>query len=134
MELIGHGTALEFNTTGSTYVTIAGCQSIDTGSNKVDTHDVTNMSTAGTARAFIGGLKDSGDISAKFNLLPTDATQADLYAAQDGAVHNWKIVLPGAVQTLAFAAIVTSIDRGIPDDKTVTFSAKLKITGEITIS
>lgn len=134
MELIGHGTALEYNTTGSTYVTIAGLLSIDFGSNKVDTHDVTNMQTSGISRAFIGGLKDSGDVSAKFNKLPSDATQADIFAAEDGAIHNFKVVLPGAVETLSFAAIVTGIDRSHPDDKTVTFSVKFKITGDITLS
>lgn len=134
MELIGHGLQFELNTTGSTYVAIAGTTSVDFGSNKVDTLETTNTGTSGTTRTYTGGLENPGDVSVKLNLLPADATQADLYAAKDGTVRNFKAALAGAVATYAFSGIITSIDRSLPDEKLCTLTCKIQISGPITIS
>lgn len=132
-QIIGHGQQFEINTTGATYVAIAGVLDVSFGSNKVDTHDTTDVGTAGTARTFIPGLENPGDVSIKMNLLPGDATQADLYAAK-GVLTNFKAITAGSVSTRAFSGIITSLDVAIPDDKVATLTCKIQISGPVTIS
>lgn len=129
---IGHGAQFEVNTTGSTYVAVAGCLNGDFGSNKVDTLDTTDVGTTGITRTFTGGLEDPGDFSAKFNYLPGDATQQDLRTQKDGAAHTYKWLKPGGAQLRQFSAIIQSIDYSDPDDKLQTFTVKLKLTGPVT--
>lgn len=133
-QTIGHGSQFEVNTTGATYVVVAGCQSGAFGSNKVDTLDTTDLGTSGSSRTFLGGLENPGDFSAKFNLLPGDATQGNLVTLKDGTVHNFKFITPGATATYSFSGVITSIDRDIPDDKLMTMTCKIQISGPITIS
>ena len=135
MALIGHGSQLELDTTVSgtgidadAWVTITGVTGVDLGSDKVDTHDTTDMGTAGTKRVFIPGLEAEGDVSVKINVKPGDTTQATFIAAK-GLVSFWKIVYPGAVRTVKFSGILISIDEAIPDDKPATYTAKIQITG-----
>lgn len=134
--IIGHGSKLQLGNSGGqgeTYQTIAGCQSIDFGSNKLDSVDVTTLDGP-PVRQFIPGLENPGDISAKFNVLPGDTSQAGLFASKDGLVHDFKVIYPGAVRTITFQGFVTSIDESIPDDKSPTFSVKIQITGPKTYS
>lgn len=130
--LIGHGQQFEVNTTSSTYVAVAGLLSVDPGSNKVDALDTTDCGTSGIDRAYTGGLRNPGDYSLKFNYLPTDATQQDLRTLEDGTVHNFKWILPGGTQTRQFAGIITSIDYSSPDDKLITFTVKIQVSGPST--
>lgn len=127
---IGHGSQFEVNTTGATYVAVAGCLSGAFGSDKVDALDSTDMGTSGTARVFTPGLENPGDYTAKFNLLPGDATQAYLESMK-GAVHNFKHIYPGATSTKTFAGIITSVDYDFPDDKLATMTAKIQISGAV---
>ena len=132
---IGHGSQLELDTTagatgasGDTWLGISGVMSIDFGSNKVDTIDVTDMGTTGTARVYIPGLEDAGDVAVKVNVKLGDASQTSLRAAK-GVLSYFKAIFPGAVQTVVFQGIVTSIDLSDPDDKIPTWSVKIKISG-----
>lgn len=135
-QTIGHGTQFQLGNGGGpeTFTAINGTTAADFGSNKVDAHDVTDMGTAGTQRAFIGGLENSGDLTVKVNVKPGDATQTSLFVAKDGLAHNMKVVYPGAVRTKSFAGIILSIDESIPDDKIPVYSVKIQITGPVTIS
>jgi hypothetical protein len=139
-QVIGHGSKLELDTSnpangssGDTWTTIAGTTSVDLGSNKVDTHDNTDMGTTGTKRTFIPGLENEGDISVKLNAIPGDASQALLYSAK-GVLSYFKIIYPGAVRTIAFQGIITSVDESIPDDKLPTLTAKIQVSGPKTYS
>ena len=135
-QVIGHGSQFELDTTpsgtgivGDTWLAIAGVVSVDLGSNKVDTHDNTDMGTTGTARTFVGGLENPGDWSLKLNLKPGDTTQAALRTAKDGAVHWFKAISPGAAFTVLTAGIITSMDLAIPDDKLPTLTVKIQLSG-----
>ena len=135
--LIGHGSTLQLGSGGAgaeTFTSINGIMSIDFGSNKIDSVDVTTMSSPSAVRVFIPGLENPGDISCKFNVLPGDATQALMFASKDGNTHDFKVIYPGAVRTIAFSGFVTSIDESVPDDKSPTFSVKIQITGPKTYS
>lgn len=136
-QVIGHGTTFALETSvgpPAVYESILGVNGVDFGSNKVDTVDNTDMTTSGNQRTYIGGLENSGDITAKFNVKPGDATQAALRAAKDSTVHGFQVTYPGAVRTRTFSGIITSIDESIPDDKLPTFTVKIQITGPITDS
>jgi hypothetical protein len=132
MAIIGHGSTLTIlGPTGTTTVNQAlACLSIDFGSNKVDTPEVTDMLTAGTTKQFIAGLENSGDVSVKYNVKPGDAGQAAL-AASKGIIYDFKVTYPGNVRTRAFTGIVNSIDESIPNDKAATKSAKIQINGAL---
>ena len=131
MAVIGHGSKLQI--VGTTNTDLA-CISIDLGSEKTDTPDTTDMLTSGHTRTFTGGLEDPGDVTAKMNVKPGDAGQAALYTAKDTAAHDFKVIYPGAVKTVAFSGIITSIDESITDDKPATLSVKIKVTGAKTIT
>jgi hypothetical protein len=136
-QVIGHGSQLELGNGASgteIFLPISGVLSIDLGSNKVDTHDKTDMGTPTNKRVFIGGLENSGDISVKLNVKPGDASQLALATAKDGLEHNFKAIYPGAIRTIFFAGIITSIDESIPDDKLPTYSVKIQISGDKTVS
>jgi predicted secreted protein len=130
---IGHGTVFNL-ISGSTTTPINGVLSFDFGSNKVDTLDTTTMSTSGNARSYQGGLEDPGDATLKLDYLPTDTSQATLYTAKDGTVHSFSVVWPAAISTETFSGIITSIDKSGPDDKLVTLSVKIKLTGARTLA
>jgi predicted secreted protein len=135
-QIIGHGSQLELDTTvgatgaaGDTWTTIAGVESIDFGSNKIDTIDTTDMGTTGTARTYISGLEDPGDVSVKINVKAADTSQAALRTAKGtGAIQYFKAVYPGNVASVAFTGIITSIDMAIPNDKLPTWTVKIKIS------
>jgi hypothetical protein len=132
MAIIGHGTVLTIiGPTGSSTINLPlAVLSVDFGSNKIDTPEVTDMSTPGTAKQFIAGLENSGDLSIKYNVKPGDAGQQALVAAK-GLIYDFSVVYPGGVRTRAFTGIVTSVDESIPDDKPATKSAKIQINGYI---
>ena len=133
--LIGHGSILEIiGPTGGTQLTSPlqiACLSIDPGSNKIDTPDTTDMLTPATQRTFTPGLENSGDVSFKFNYKPTDAGQAGLVVAK-GVLTNYKIVAPSpSTWSRAFSGILTGLDWSYPDDKPITGSGKIQISGAV---
>lgn len=134
-QIIGHGSTLQIDTTvggtgiaGDTWTTVAGITTMGLGSDKVDTHDNTDLGTTGIHRSYISGLQDDGDVSVKMNVVPGDASQLAFLTGKAKPIF-YKIVYPGAVRTIAFQGILVSIDEEIPDDKLPTFSGKIKITG-----
>lgn len=145
MPLIGHGSKLLIGTaTNATNGPFGGsggaaelaaalilsCLSVDLGSNKVDTHDVTDMLTSSNQRVFIGGLENPGDLTVKYNIKPGDTAQALLETARAAAVpYDFQVQYPGSVRIITFSGIVSSIDEAIPDDKPATASAKIQISG-----
>lgn len=136
-QTIGYGSQLQLGgVTGGTdtFVTLLGVTDVTFGSNKTDTIDVTDMGTANAIRKFIAGLQNAGDCSAKINVIPGDATQASLWAAENGSAYDWKVIYPNTGRTIAFSGIIESIDEAIPLDKQPTYSLKIKITGPKTFS
>lgn len=131
-QTIGHSSQLELQV-GSVYTAINGLVSGDFGSQKRDALDTTDAGTTGTTRTFIGGLENPGEWSGKFNYLPGDVTQNDLWAADDGAIHSFKFIYPNGTNMRVFSGIVlSSKDISAPDDKLVTFSVKIQLTGAST--
>lgn len=137
----GRSSVLEYSTDAASvpFTTLAEIKTIQFSGMKYDLADVTNMQSS-NFREWLPTLADSGDLSFDGNLIPNDASQADLIAFFNAAtLVAWKVVLPPAPQqgfsvslgTFSFNAYVSSIDRNIPVDKEMSLSGKLKITGRI---
>jgi hypothetical protein len=103
--------------------------SLDKSGNKIDTPDVTDMLTTGIARVFLPGLENSGEVSLKYNVKPGDAAQAG-YIATKGVATDFKL-MDGLGNSAAFSGINTGIDYSFPDDKPVTASSKIQISGPV---
>lgn len=130
MAIIGHGSKLVIvgPVTGTAINANLDCLSIDSGSNKIDTPDTTSMLTTGNVRTKIAGLETPGDVTVKYNSNPTDTGQAALNASK-GIPYLFQIVYPGGVWYELFTGIVSSVDETMPDDKPITRTAKIEITG-----
>lgn len=130
MAIIGHGSKLTIvgPVSGTAVNLDLDCLSIDPGSNKIDAPDTTSMLTAGTARVFTPGLENPGDVTVKYNFNPLDLAQAALRTAK-GVLYNFVITYPGNVWAETFQGIVTSVDGNLPDDKAITRTAKIQISG-----
>jgi predicted secreted protein len=94
--------------------------------------DVTTHSSAasGSFREFVATLIDAGTIEFEINYVPNDTThtgiRTDLLNRRRG---NWKIVLPGGLQTITFAAFVKSAPYEFPTDDVIKQKITLRVTG-----
>lgn len=135
-EVIGHGSKLQLGDgapTTEVFQEIKGTTQITFGSSKLDTPETTNMGSTGITRTYGTGLRTPGDVTAKINYIPGDASQQALsLAAQAGLKHNFKVILPAVSLTRAFNASIVSFDLDVPDDKIPTYSLKLTLTGDYT--
>ncbi|HZP06774.1 MAG TPA: fibronectin type III domain-containing protein [Terracidiphilus sp.] len=132
MATIGHGSKLVIvGPVGGSNVNLnLDCTSISRGSNKIDTPENTSMLTAGNVKTYQGAMEAPGDVTAKFNSNPLDAAQAALIAAK-GLLYNFQIVWPGSIWFLSFEGIVQGDDEEFPDDKLITGTAKIQISGPV---
>ena len=131
------GTELQRGTplSSPTYTTIAEVTKIAISGSKADLADVTNMDSPSNFREFLPTLLDSGEVTAEFNFIPADATQATVLSDFNGQVLSpWKIVLPNSLGNFTFTAYVSTLDVDLPIDKQGTRSFKLKITGPVTFT
>jgi predicted secreted protein len=101
--------------------------------------DVTSFDS--TAREYIAGLRDGGEVTFEFNFVGDDVSQAGLrsdFAA--GTLRNFEIDLHDATATLtvpskyAFAASVTALGNSFAVDDKITGSCTLKISGPVTFT
>lgn len=129
-QVIGHGSSLQFGT--GTPTIVAGVLSIDFGSNKIETVDVTDMGTSGTVRTYIEGLEDPGDVTVKLNVKPGDTSQAAFHALKGAGATSFTATAPGGAFTRVFSGIITAFDLSIPDEKIPTINVKIKVSGPIT--
>lgn len=131
---IGHGSTFILNDVPASAVTVVGVTSVDFGSSKTDILDDTDFGTSGNRRTKVGGLVDEGDVTVKFNVKPGETTQTAFLAYFDGAVHDFKVVYPGATVTESFSGIISAFDKTVPDDKFPEATVKIAISGVRTIS
>ena len=114
---------------------IAEIQQVAFSGSKVDLADVTNTQSPNRRREYIATLIDSGELTFNANFIPSDGSQAALRSTMDAAeAVNWLVTLPNSLGTLAFAGIITSLDRNLDFSKEAKLSGKVKITGPITES
>ena len=116
-----------------TFTTIAEVVDIDGPKISAKTEDATHLLS--TAREFIGGLPDGGEVALTLNWLTKDSKQQQLFSdVTSGIKRDYKIVMNDGTtaSTLAFAAIVTDYSAKISTGSKLTSSVTLKVSGPVT--
>lgn len=89
---------------------------------------------ANGANMYFGGALEGGEVNLELNFVPNDANQNAsaglLKDWKDGVLRNFKIEFPDqATTTWSFTALVTKFTPGASQEKQVTASVTLKISG-----
>jgi predicted secreted protein len=122
------------------YTRVAELKSVDFSGSKNDLEDVTNFDSAGRFKQYIATLADAGDCSINGNYIASDVGQSAFRGAfSSAAVLSYEIVLPLQAgqtvvgETWVFLGILSELDNHVQYDKVLGFSAKVKVTGPITV-
>ena len=103
-----------------------------------DDIDVTNHGSADGYREFLPGLRDGGEVSCVANWLPNNATHDEttglLESFNDDELHNWKIILPDTIATIAFSGFLTAFEPDLPLEEQGTLSFTIKVSGKPVVS
>jgi hypothetical protein len=103
-----------------------------------DDIDVTSHQSSDGYREFISGLRDGGEVSFKANWLPTnsthDGTTGLLETFNDNVNHNWKVILPNTLITIAFSGFLTAFEPDLPIEEQAQLSGTIKVSGKPTVS
>jgi len=100
--------------------------------------DVTSHASSDGYREFIPGMRDGGEVSFKANWLPTnvthDGTTGLLESFNDDDLHNWKIIAPDTLITIAFSGFLTAFEPDLPLEEQAQLSGTIKVSGKPTVS
>lgn len=128
------GTLLQIGDGGSpeVFTTVAELRSFTGPGAPAAKIDTTTLSS--TAKEFVLGLKDNGEISFEAFLKESDPGQAALFAARDALVaRNFKLIMPfSPARTWAFLAFVMEFNISGGVDDVINAQITLAITGDIT--
>jgi len=101
-----------------------------------DDIEVSSHQSPNATREFIPGWRDGGEVEFKANWLPLDSTHDGttglLAIYNDNLNHNWKIVLPDDLLTIAFAGHLSKFQPELPLDEQGTISGTIKVSGNVT--
>lgn len=132
-EVLTAGSTLNRGTgTGSpeTFETVSGIQDIKIPSPTSSEIDTTDL--ASTAKEFLLGLPDYGEVAFSGKFLPSLSIQQQLIADQLARdLHNWKISLSDGT-TCEFAATVKGLDFTGATDDIYKWTITLRCSGEPT--
>jgi len=128
--VVGYGTLLQ-----RAGVTVLEIIKLGGPGMKADMKEVSNMLSPNTYKEFVAGLREGGDVTFEGNYIPKDATQITLRTDfENGTQSSWTIVLPNALGTWTFTAMVSAINPAYPVDDRIVVSGTLKITGKPVLS
>ncbi len=127
----GFGTTLKWNA-----VALAEGIKITGPSQLMEAIDVSNHDSPSGFREFIAGFADGGEISIEGNFKTSDSTgQIAMHTDfQAKTTRAWIITFPSSLGTMAGNGYVTKFELDFPDDKQITFSATIKVTGKPTLT
>ena len=138
-----YGSQLKIGDDGTTENFTKVAEIIDIGGPSMsrDAIEVTSQDSANGWREYIPGLKDAGEVNVSANWIPAsgthDGSTGVLSKFVDDDLHNWQIITAsdGTVSlTIAFSAIVTSLNVDLPLEEQAKMDFTLKITGKPTFS
>ena len=114
------------------FTDITEVKGIDGPGGQANEIDVTDLSS--TAKEFVLGLQDEGDITLDINYLPADTQHALLRARRaSGAIGNFQIAFTDSpVTTWTFAALVKGFSISNAVDGITGASVVLRVSGTIT--
>jgi predicted secreted protein len=96
-----------------------------------ETIDVTNLSSDGGYREFIGSFKDGGELSISGFFAPGDLGQKGLYEAfTAGSVDTYQILFPSELgASWDFNGVVTGFSTDASLEEAIGFEATIKVSG-----
>lgn len=127
---IGYGALFKKKTGPGTYTTLAEVVEFEPPEITRDAVEFTHRRSPERWREFKPGLKDAGEASLTYNLIPGEADDdviADHFAAD--TVDEWQIEYPNGA-TLDIKGFATSHQHAIPLDDRMTGAATFKISGK----
>ncbi len=135
-----YGSALQIGDgeTSESFTSIAEVTELTPPSMSRDAIEVTSHGSADGFREYISGWRDGGEVSIVANWLPTDTTHDGttglLESYLDDEAHNWRVVLPDSLATIAFAGFLTAFNPDLPLTEQGKLSCTIKITGKPTVT
>jgi predicted secreted protein len=127
---IGHLTLFKKKTGASTFVTLAEVVEFNPPEFTRDSVEMTHMSSVERWREYKPGLKDAGEITLTYNLIPGEAdddTIADAFA--NNGVEEWEIDYPNGAK-LPIKGFFTAHSAATPLEDRMTGAASFKISGK----
>lgn len=114
------------------FTTIAEVSSIDGPTGQAPEIDVTDLSS--TAREFVFGLKDEGEITLDLNYIPTNTQHDQLRTDKNaGTLRNYRITFTNSpANTWTFGAYVKGLSISNAVDNVTKASVTLRLSGAIT--
>ncbi|RSU91499.1 phage tail tube protein [Sphingomonas koreensis] len=131
---IGYGTLFQKKTAPDTYTTLAEVVEFEPPEFARDSVEFTHMTSPDRWREFKPGLKDPGEASLTYNLIPGEADDDVItdHIESDG-VDEWRVVYPNGA-TLDFKGFATSHKHATPIDDKMTGAATFKLSGKPTLT
>jgi predicted secreted protein len=127
---IGFGITFARKTSTNTYQVLAEVVEFNPPETTRDAVDFTHHGSPERWREFKPGLKDAGETTLVYNLIPGEADDdviADHFASN--AVDDWRVTYPNGA-TLDIRGFATSHSHATPLDDKMTGSATFKISGK----
>jgi predicted secreted protein len=117
----------------SVYTTIGEATMIKRSGSKRETDDATNHDSTSGYREYISTIKDGGEYTVDYNLVPGNNGQALVSALfESGDTVNWKVTMPNTKGHFTFSAFIQEYGNvDFPVDKKATSSLKIKVTGPV---
>jgi len=138
----GAGTQFFIGTPVTTpvYSPVAELKTFSVSGSKNDTEDITNADSTGRAKEYLITLLEAGTMAIAGNYIASDVGQGMFRGAfASGVTTPFKMILPlqngqtTTGETWTFLGIVEENDINISYSTALSFSAKIKITGIITV-
>lgn len=131
---VGYGSLLKRGDGGGSEVFTAIAELLSFSfASSLDTVEATHMESLSSAKEFIAGMLDMGEVTAECNFL-NDATQNLAAGVQldmkNRTKRNWQLyVVSNTTDTISFTGFVTSVTRKASVNDKITLELKIKVTG-----
>lgn len=127
---IGFGTLFKKKTGPGAYVTLAEVVEFNPPERTIDSVEFTHMASPERWREYKPGLKDAGETTLTYNLIPGEADDDVVNDAIDnGGLSEWQVEYPNGA-TLDIKGFFTSHQHATPIDDRMTGAATFKISGK----
>ena len=134
---VAQGTIISRETTlgSGSYVAVADVRSWDGPSTENPEIDVTTLSS--TAKEFVGGLVDFGELSLELNFDPEKSSHQQLFTDMEASpptVTGWRITFVNPTRNFTWSAFVKGFSISGEVDGVIQGSLTLRLSGARTVS
>jgi len=130
--VLGHGTQLQRGGLLITdpFTNFMEVVSFDSPDEQGDDIEVSHFESPGRIKEYIRGMTDSGEAAMSLNWNPGIYASHDSIRSDkaDGLLRWYKIILPGAMETITFRAYVKGLKRNADPNGAVTADVTFKVS------